>query len=178
MNRSTRFLLPNTLAVLTALPVLTGLMILQTSLISRHPLLQGTSDLVLLAIIAWALQKRVESAWQWGIIGGLIYSLASALPFGAAIVGYLLATALARALRRRVWQVPLLAMFVTTFFGTLIVHTVSYVVLVTARDPLPLLETFNLITLPSLLLNLLLAAPVYTLISDLAKWLHPEALET
>jgi|GEM_PF-88015 len=177
MTPTSRFLLPRTLATLMALPVLSGLMLLQTSLVSRFVLLQGTSDLVLLAIIAWALQKRVESAWQWGLIGGLIYSIASALPIGASFAGYLPAVALALTLRRRVWRVPLLAMFVTTLFGTLFFHAISYLTLIIVRDPLPLVEAFNLITLPSLVLNLLLAIPVYALISDLARWLYPEVLE-
>jgi hypothetical protein len=33
------------------------------------------------------------------------------------------------------------------------------------------------ITLPSLILNLLLAIPAYALFTDLAKWLYPEPLE-
>src|SRR3990172_3441834 len=131
----------------------------------------------MLAIIAWALQKRVETAWQWCIIGGLIFSLVSALPVGAALTGYGLITALALALKRRVWQVPLLAMFVTTFLGTLIMHAVSLVSVLLSGTNLPFGQVINLITLPSLLLNLLLAVPIYALINDLAMWLYPEELE-
>jgi hypothetical protein len=39
------------------------------------------------------------------------------------------------------------------------------------------MDVLNQITLPSLLLNLLLALPVYVLLGDLAKWVHPEELE-
>jgi rod shape-determining protein MreD len=152
-------------------------MILQTSLLSRFPLLEGTSDLVMLAVIAWALQKRVETAWQWCIIGGLIFSLVSALPVGAALVAYGLITILALVLRRHVWQAPLLAMLVTTFFGTLIMHLISWIAVLISGTILPFGEVINLITLPSLLLNLLLSIPVYILINDLAKWLYPEELE-
>jgi hypothetical protein len=38
---------------------------------SRIPLLHGSADLILLALVAWALQKRVNTAWQWALIGGL-----------------------------------------------------------------------------------------------------------
>jgi rod shape-determining protein MreD len=177
MTSTSRFFIPSTLSTLLAIPVLGGLMILQTSLLSRFPLLQGTSDLVMLAVIAWALQKRVETAWQWCIIGGLIYSLVSALPVGAALIAYCLVTVIALVLRRHVWQAPLLAMLVMTFLGTLVVHAVSLVAVFLSGTSLPLGMAINLITLPSLLLNLLMAIPIYALINDLAKWLYPEELE-
>lgn len=165
------------LAVLLAIPVLGGLLILQTAIISRFPLLQGTADVVLLALIAWALQTRVETGIHWGIIGGLLVSVVSGLPFGITLVGYLLVVTLALVLRRRVWQVPLLAMIVTTFFGTLVIHTVALIALRVAGTPLPVLQALNLVTLPSILLNLLLAVPIYAMISDLSKWVYPEKLE-
>jgi len=165
------------MATLIAIPILSGLMILQSSLVSRIPLLQGTSDLLLLAIIAWALQKRVQTAWQWCIIGGLIFGLVSELPTVVPLIGYGLATGLALYLRRRVWQTPILAMFVTTFFGTMITLGVALIALRLTGDPIPVLEAINLVIFPSLLINLVLGIPVYALIGDLAKWLYPEELE-
>ena len=165
------------LAILIALPVLGGLLILQTAVISRIPLLQGTADIVLLALVAWALQKPVTIGLHWGIIGGLLVSVVSGLPFGVTLVGYLLAVGLALLLRQRVWQVPLLAMVVTTFTGTLVVHMVALIALRVIGTPLPLWQSLSLVTLPSILLNLLLAIPVYAVIGDLAKWVYPEQLE-
>jgi hypothetical protein len=132
---------------------------------------------VLLAVIAWALQKRVQTAWHWGIIGGLMVSFVSALPSGLPLVYFLLAVGLALALQRRVWQVPFLAMLVATFISTLIAHFLVVASLRVLGTSLPLLETLNLITLPSLLYNLLLAIPIYAIIRDLANWLYPEELE-
>lgn len=152
-------------------------MILQTSVVSRIPLLLGTADLALLAIIAWALQKRVTTAWQWSLIGGMMFSLASALPLGVPLLGYGLSTGLALLLRRRVWQVPILAMFLTTFLCTLITQGIALIALLVVGDPIAVGEAFNLIILPSVIINLLLAVPIYALISDLAKWLYPEELE-
>jgi hypothetical protein len=40
-----------------------------------------------------------------------------------------------------------------------------------------LTQVLNLILLPSLLLNLILAIPVYSIMHDLARWLYPEELE-
>jgi hypothetical protein len=132
---------------------------------------------VLLALAAWALQERVQSAWAWAVIGGLVIGLASALPFGAMLAGYLAITALALFLRRRVWKVPVLAMFITTFFGTLLTHAITIVVMLVDGARLPLVDSLNLVTLPSLLLNLLLAVPMFVMMGDLASWLHPKEID-
>lgn len=165
------------MATAIAIPILSILLILQSAIFSRITLLNGTVDLVLLAIIAWALQKRVRTAWQWCIIGGLLVSFVSALPLGAPLIGYLLAVGLALMLRRRVWQVPILAMYVTTFFATMITNLVSMLALRLTGVPLPFWQSINTVSLPSILLNLFLALPFYALLGDLSNWLYPEKLE-
>lgn len=165
------------MALLIALPILGGLLILQSAIFSQVNLLQGAADLVLVALLAWALQKRVRSAWFWAIIGGMLAGYMSALPFGVIHLAYLLAVGLAVILRRRVWELPILAMLIATFFGTLIVHLVQIVALRVLGAELPFWEAINLVTLPSVLLNLLLAIPFYAVFSDLARWLYPEPLE-
>jgi hypothetical protein len=67
-------------------------------------------------------------------------------------------------------------MFVTTFLGTLISQTIAVISLRFLGTELPLQEVVFLIMLPSLILNLLLAAPAYFLFADLAKWVYPEEL--
>lgn len=165
------------MAILIAIPLLSALLVLQSAIISHITLLHGSADLLLLAVIAWALQKRVDSAWYWSIIAGLMISFVSALPFGVALIGYPLITGLALLLRHRVWQVPILAMFLATFSGTVLIQALALFALRLSGDPLPILQAFNLITLPSILLNLLLAIPAYALLGDLAGWLYPEELE-
>lgn len=165
------------MAVLLSIPILSVLMLLQAGIFSRLPLLRGTPDLLLLAIVAWALQKRVQTAWQWAIAGGVIFNIVSALPFGVPLIAYTLATGIALFLRRLLWQLPILAMLATVFLGTLVSHGVSLIALRLAGDPIPVVQALNLITLPSLFLNLVLAVPLYALMGDLAKWLYPEPLE-
>jgi rod shape-determining protein MreD len=165
------------MATLIAIPILSVLLIFQSAVVSRITLLHGSADLLLLAVVAWALQKRVDTAWHWSVIAGLMISFVSALPFGVALIGYPLTAGLALLLRQRVWQVPILAMFVATFFGTLATQALALAALRLSGDPLPILQAFNLIILPSILLNLLLAIPAFALLGDLAGWLYPEELE-
>jgi hypothetical protein len=163
--------------ILISIPILGFLIMFQTAVVSRIHLLQGTADLILLVLSAWALQERVSSAWQWSIIAVLLLSLATALPLPALAVAYLGVTGMALIVRRHVWQLPILAMLITTFTGTLIVQVVSVFTLWLEGTSIPILEALNLVLLPSLLLNILLAIPIYAMLGDLANWLHPKEIE-
>jgi rod shape-determining protein MreD len=162
------------MAILLAIPILAVLVMFQSAVVSQIFLLHGTADLVLLAIIAWALQERVETAWHWALIGGLMVNLVSALPLGIPLIGYLLATGIAQLLKHRIWQAPILAMFTSTFLGSLANLGLNWIVLVMLGHPLPLAASFNLVILPSVLLNMLLAIPAHSLASSLAEQLYPE----
>ncbi len=153
------------------------LAILQSTIVSTMPLLNGTADLILLFIIAWALQDRVENTWVWCLIGGVFASLYSALPFGIYILAYLACAILARLLKRRIWKAPFLAMLAATFIGTLIVQVFAFTARTISGVSISILNVLNLIILPSLLLNLLLAIPIYAITRDMANWLYPEELK-
>ena len=165
------------MATFIAIPILGILLILQSAVVSRFPLLRGTAEPVLLVVIAWALQKRIQTAWQWGIIGGLFVGIASALPIWATLLIYAMAVVVALAIRQRVWQAPILAMFIATFIVTIFANGIAILSLRLSGIALPLLQSLNLITLPSVILNVILAIPAFYLIADLAKWLYPEELE-
>lgn len=96
-------------------------MILQSAVFSRIPLLEGQADLVLLALVGWALQSHVKGIWFWVLTGGGLAALASAMPFGVFLAGYSLTAGLALILKRRVWKAPFLAMIASVFLGTLII---------------------------------------------------------
>ena len=158
--------------------ILFGLLaIIQSTIISGTPLLLGTADLILLFIIAWALQDRVDSSWQWCLLGGIFASLYSALPFGAFIVAYLISVGFARLIKHRIWKAPLLAMLAAIFVSTIVSQFIALLSRIATGVSIPIPEVFNLILLPSMLLNLILAIPVFSIMRDVARWLYPEELE-
>ena len=162
---------------LFAVPFLGLLVVLQSAIVSRVPLLEGKADLILLALVGWALQERVKGIWFWVLIGGLAIGLSSAMPFGVLLGGYLISVWLSLLLKRRVWRIPFLAMLASVFLGTLIIDLISLLTVSLQGIILPLWDVFNLIVLPSLLLNLLLALPMYIIIKDIARWFFPEELK-
>jgi rod shape-determining protein MreD len=153
-----------------AIPVLGLAAILQSAIISQFPLLGGTADLVLVLVAAWALQEGVTTGFQWAFLASVLVSLVSSLPWVIHFACYTGIVLLAMGLQRRVWQVPLLAMLSITFFGTLILHVLTMGYLNLSGATVPLADSLGLITLPSVLLNMLIAIPVFGLSRDLAGW--------
>ncbi len=158
---------------IVAVPVILLSVILQSAIISRIYLLSGSPDLPLVMLAAWALQEEVDSAWHWAVATGLLVGFISAIPWVVPVFGYLVVVALAQIFQRRVWQAPLLAMFSITFLGTIFVSVLSLVVLRLSGVPLPIGDVLGSLTLPGVLLNMLLAIPVYAVMRDLARWVYP-----
>lgn len=152
---------------------LAGALILQSAVLSRMPLLNGIADLVMLVLISWCLQKSVRYVWGLGVLAALFVSIGSGLPMGAAPLAYLLVTMITIFARRRFGEIRLLLILGLAIIGTIVVHVVSVASISLTGTLLPLDQAFNLITLPSILLNLLAAIPVYAVIRDVAGFLYP-----
>lgn len=151
---------------------------LQTTIVSTLPLLHGYADLILLVLVAWSLQERVQFSWVWSLVAGLMVGYVSALPMFVPVAGYLFVTIACRLLLRRVWQSPILVMFIVTFVGSLVTQFLALIVLIVlGYSNLPIVESVNQIILPGTLLNLLLALPVYAITADMAQWVYPEEVE-
>jgi len=158
---------------LIAIPVLFLVVILQSAVISRIYLLSGVADLPLVILAAWALQEDVDSGWHWAIALGVLVGFVSALPWYVPVISYVVVVALAQILQKRVWQAPLLAMFSVTFLGTLILNILTYLVMRIGGVDMPFEDVLGLLVLPGVLLNMLLAIPVYAIIRDLSRWVYP-----
>jgi hypothetical protein len=158
---------------LVAFPLLGVAVILQSAIVSRITLLAGYADLVLILLAAWALQERVLSAWHWAFLASILVGFVTRMPWAIVVVGYFIVVYISQLLHRRVWQAPLLAMFSMTLLGTILIHLLSFAFLSLTGTPLRLGDVLGLITLPSLLLNMLFAIPVYMFMRDLARWVYP-----
>ena len=158
---------------LIAFPLLALVVIVQSAVVSHMTLLAGYADLMLVVLAAWVLKAEASFAWLWAILGGIMVSFVSAVPWPVTIFGYLFVVLLAQLLKRRVWQAPLLAMFSVTFLGTLVANLFTLLLLNILGTPLPIADSLGLIVLPSMLLNLLFAIPVYVMVRDLAQWVSP-----
>jgi rod shape-determining protein MreD len=158
---------------LVAIPVLFLVVILQSAVISRVYLLSGVADLPMVMLAAWALQENVDSSWHWAVALGILVGFVSALPWYVPVISYVVVVALAQILQRRVWQAPLLAMFSVTFLGTVFLNILSYLVMRIGGVDMPVEDVLGLLVLPGVLLNMLLAIPIYAIMRDLSRWVYP-----
>jgi len=162
------------MSVILSIPTLGLIAILQSAVVSRLPLNRGTADLVLVVLVAIALQKNVRSSWQWSIVGGLFMDFLSGLPFGIFTVSYLLATGLALILRDRIWRFSFLMQLLVVFFGTMFSHTLSFLVLFLQGSEISLGIVLQLVTLPSIILNFMISLPIFILTQDVLEQVHPQ----
>ena len=153
---------------------------LQLAVFSRLPLLNGTADIVLLSLIVWALQENVK-IWEvrfWTLFAAIFIGFISAVPFIAIAIPYVLIMLMVRWLQQRVWKASIWALLISVVLGTLFQQTVVLFVLrIVNNVPLQISESYLFIVLPSMVLNLLFAIPIYLLIKDIAEWLYPVEVE-
>ncbi len=150
---------------------------LQNAVFSQTTLISGTGDIILLFLAAWSLQEQVKNSWLWTIIAGVLISLTSAMPYFAPLIGYLGVVGFSKLLQIRIWQVPVLAMFIVTIIGTLIQHGLYIVLLQVSGAAVPWATSLDQVVLPSLLLNLIFALPIYAVVSELVSRIYPLEVE-
>ena len=162
------------MSVLLSIPVLAFISILQSAVVSRLPLNQGVADLMLVLLAAISLQKRVNTAWQWSLVGGLLIDSMSGLPFGVFTVSYVLVTGLGLIIRERIWRYTFLMQLLLVLFGTLISQGISYLVLFLQGANLDFFSVLLVITMPSIILNFMLSLPIYILTKDVLDQISPQ----
>jgi hypothetical protein len=156
-----------------AIPVLFITVLIQITTVSRLPLVHGSADLVMLTLVAWGIHTKTNNTWSWALIGGLITSLVSAVPWLAVIIPYFVVALVAQMLHGRFWQSPILVMLLITILGTFVVQLTTMTVLIFNDIPINFALAIEAIIIPSLILNLILALPVFIIIKDLSRWVYP-----
>ncbi|MEE4193986.1 MAG: hypothetical protein V2J07_02190 [Anaerolineae bacterium] len=166
-------------AILGVIIMALGLM-LQTAVFSRTPLLFGTVDVILLLLISWALQPNLKDweVWFWAVFGSVFVGFISVVPAIPIIATYLAVIFVIRWMQKKIWKASVLVLFFGTALATVFQQTVIFGILRFLNGvPLTISDSFTLVIIPSMVLNLMFAFPVYLLIKDLADWLSPEDLD-
>jgi hypothetical protein len=163
--------------VLVGIPVLLLAVILQSTAFSRMPMLYGVPDLVMLVFLAWFLDEHVKHGWEWVVMAGIMVSFVSALPFFLPFWGYLVIAVICNWLKNRIWQTPIMALLASTLIGTVLMQLASIFALQITGTLIPMQESLRLVVLPSILWNLILAIPVYSVIKELIYLVYPDEVE-
>lgn len=139
--------------------------ILQTAIFSQISIIAGVPDLILLFLAAWSLQEKAKYAWIWVILSGFLVSIISAMPFYAPLIAYLGVFGISKLLQRKVWRIPLLAMFIVSFLGSLFQGLIYVLILKISGSIISWGQSLDAVILPSILLNLMFTIPIYAIVS-------------
>lgn len=162
------------MSVLLSIPIFSIIAILQSAVVSRMSINQGTADLMMVVLIAYTLQRSVTTAWQWGAVAGILADFFSGLPFGIYTISYLSLVGMGVLIRERVWRFSFLMQLLLVLIGTGITHGAALLILFLQGVTPPLSQVISVVTLPSLVLNFMISLPVYLLTQDILLQLSPE----
>lgn len=151
--------------------------VLQLSVFSQWKILSGSADIILLFVVAWCLQDRNKQLWLLVVIMAGIAGTISALPAYIPLVVYLIIFKVSRLFQDRLMQSPLLSMIVLTFVATLLQISLNIAYLFVIRVDLNFSDALVEVALPSVLLNMLLAIPVYAIVREMAIYAFPKGVE-
>lgn len=151
--------------------------LLQNSIVNQVSMLYGSADIMLLVLLSWMLHSEERHHLVWGIFTGLLVGISSALPIWLPIIGYTIVVGVINLLQRRVWQVPIWLLLTSTLMGTVLLYGVEVLYMWVVGIPFEFVTAFNLLVLPSVVLNLILVFPVYGFIGEIGKFIYPEKVE-
>jgi rod shape-determining protein MreD len=144
-------------------PILVLLALLQVTLMPYLAVAHVRPDLVLTAVVCWALFRGPTEGAVWGFVGGLALDLLSGAPFGVytmvlTVVGAVAGVSSAMISRDHVLLLPAVILGCTVLQqGTLVW------LLKLANQPLSWDQVLTTVVLPAALLNLLVSALFYPL---------------
>ena len=158
--------------VIIGFPILAAAAFIQVSFFGQIRLLDGTTDLIMLCMIAWSINDRTKYSWILVIASGLIMTYISAMPMNGCMWMYLIIWGIIRFIRNHVWQMPLILMLFMTIIGTVIVSVGTLGLLFLQNASVDYAEAFRQIIVPSIVMNLLLSIPIYAFLNDVVNTLY------
>ena len=162
------------ISVIVSFPIMLILSVIQTVVVSRINIMSGSADIILLAIVSLGVTEEYRNAFIWALVGGIFISFISAMPAAPVITTYLVVAGVTWIVHKGIWQSPILAVLLSSFIATIVKFIIDIIALQFMEINIDLLKTIKMTLAPNLILNLFLLFPIYTLMSDLAKWISPK----
>lgn len=153
--------------------LVTSLVVLQSSVANYLVLFSGRPDLVLLAVVSWAVFGKPQEAMVWGFLGGLWLGLLSEVPLGAHSVVLVLIALLISQIEGRLWEANPIMQLGGVLIASLIFYSFGVITTLVMGRSIAWDITLTQVILPSVFLNLILAIPAAQLAEGLNEVLHP-----
>jgi rod shape-determining protein MreD len=139
------------------LSLLTGAALVQTTLLSRINVLGAQPNLMLLVVLLWSLVRGVDEGLVWAFLGGLMVDVLSGGPLAGTAIALLAAAYLAgQSLGEQVGSRAVRSVILTVL-GTAAYHLALLIVLDWTGHTVDWAFSLSRVTVPSVVLNGLLA---------------------
>lgn len=161
------------MAYAVGIPLLALLAMLQSAVLSHLTLLDGRPDLVLLAVVSWALAGEANEAMALGLLGGWSLDLLSSSPFGAQAIVLILIPYLVSFSEGRLWGANLLLAPAVGLAASVLFHLWGIGLLAITGREVDLAYAAGRVLLPSMILNAIVIVPIAQLAASLRRVVHP-----
>lgn len=128
----------------------------------------GMVDLALVLTLAWTIAGDWPGGMVWGFVGGLLLDVLSGGLLGRTALVLVLMAYLASLSEGRFWRSHVLLPLALGLVGSVGYHGLLLVMLWASGTRFDWLQTFNMLVVPSTLLNTLAILPTYYLLC----WVH------
>jgi len=155
------------------IPLLFLAALLNATVMAELRLGGGAPDLVFLMVVTWAMLAEPRDAYLWALVGGVAQDWFSTAPLGASSLALLAVAFVVDALFGVVPRGNLLLPPLAVAGGTVLYHLLLIGILRMQNMAVPLAHGLSTVTLPTVVLHVLLALPVYRLMGMVHYWLSP-----
>jgi len=152
---------------------------LQLGIFSNIQILAGKIDLLMLGVIAWVIQKKTEliDIGIYSIITVFFIYLISAESIIIILGLYSLIVFVVYWSKNNIQQLPIISMLIFSAVFTFFHLVVFGFYLQLSGIAMVAEEVFQSVILPSMIINLIAAIPMYLLVNELHRWVYPLAEE-
>ena len=165
------------MAYAIGIPAIILLAIAQSAVVSHLRLAGGQADVVLVAVVAWGLTGRSKEAMVFGLAGGIILDLLSALPIGTTSLILVVIAYLVALTEGRLWGAHLLTPPAVVFAASLAFSGYQLLASVLAGAAVDWPTITSRVLLPEAFLNVVLSVPAAQLAAALQRLLFPPRVE-
>jgi cell shape-determining protein MreD len=163
------------MAILLVSAIFLFAMILQVAIISDIHLIQGTADLLLLIYITWSINKKTKFNIELALIAGMLVSFVTAIPYYIVIPAYIAVFILNRIIILKFFDISILKTAISILISTLGYLGLSYVYLwIIKGTTITIPDAFGMVIVPSMLMNIVFALPVFAVMREVIALIYPE----
>lgn len=157
------------------IPLLLALVVLQATLLARLPVFGVTLQPALLVVIGWSLLRSPYEAIVWAFVSGMALDMFSVGPTGGMALALMLTVLPLAYLNQVLPENPYLMPILLTALGIVISHLVYLLIIWLAQRGF---RATLLLNLPlTVLINTLIAIPLYWWLRWLSRVLYPRQIE-